>query len=56
LNLFIDFVLVISQFFVAAFFCGGWEYIGTKIVLLPIVILTNAKAIVATIIFAAINY
>jgi len=58
LNLFIDFfkvnfVLVISQFFVAVFICGYWE-----ILLLPIIIiiLTNANAIVATIIFAEINY
>jgi len=64
LHLFIDFfvfynfVVVISHFFVAVFICGYWEYIGTKIVLLPIIIiiLTNSKAIVATIIFAAINY
>jgi len=64
LHLFIDFfvfynfVVVISHFFVAVFICGYWEYIGTKIVLLPIIIiiLTNSKAIVPTIIFAAINY
>jgi len=64
LHLFIDFfvfynfVVVISQFFVVVFICGYWEYIGTKIVLLPIIIiiLTNSKAIVPTIIFAAINY